>query len=66
MEDGEPFYDETLTYVRKLKEAGVEARADVFHGKTHAFDGFFWTRNAREAKKRLIHATEKALDPDES
>ena len=61
VEDGEPFYDETLAYVRKLNEAGVEAHADVFHGKTHAFDALFWTRNAREAKKKLIKAAEKHL-----
>ena len=54
VEDGEPFYDETLTYVRKLREAGIEACADVFHGKTHAFDGLFWTKNAREAKKKRV------------
>ncbi|MCR5172998.1 MAG: alpha/beta hydrolase [Oscillospiraceae bacterium] len=61
VEDGEPFYDETLTYVRKLNEAGVEAHVDVFHGKTHAFDALFWTQNAREAKKKLIQAAEKRL-----
>lgn len=68
VEDGEPFYDETLAYVRKLNEAGVEAHADVFHGKTHAFDALFWTRNAREAKKKLIKAAEKHLtrtEPEE-
>ena len=68
VEDGEPFYDETLAYVRKLNEAGVEAHADVFHGKTHAFDALFWTRNAREAKKKLIEAAEKHLtrtEPEE-
>lgn len=61
VEDGEPFYDETLTYVRKLNEAGIEAHADVFHGKTHAFDALFWTRNAREAKEKLIRAAEKHM-----
>ena len=58
IEDGEPFYDETLTYVRKLKEAGTEAAADVFHGNTHGFDFMFWTANAKEAKKKLIKAAE--------
>lgn len=36
--DGEPFYVETLEYVRRLKEAGVEADVDVFHTNMHAFD----------------------------
>ena len=38
--DGEPFYEETLTYVRNLQEAGVEASVDVYHGDVHAFDMF--------------------------
>ena len=36
--DGEPFYAETLAYVRNLKEAGVAASADVWHSDMHAFD----------------------------
>ena len=36
--DGEPFYSETLTFVKNLQEAGVEARADVYHSDMHAFD----------------------------
>ena len=36
--DGEPFYEETLAYVRKLNEAGVEASCDVYHTDMHAFD----------------------------
>ncbi len=59
VEDGEPFYDETLTYVRRLQEAGVDAHADVFHGNIHSFDSLFWTKNARKAKQALIRAAEK-------
>ena len=36
--DGEPFYAETLEYVRNLKAAGIEAKADVYHTNIHAFD----------------------------
>ena len=36
--DGEPFYAETLAYVKNLEEAGVEACADVYHSDMHAFD----------------------------
>jgi acetyl esterase/lipase len=36
--DGEPFYQETLTYIENLKNAGVEASADVYHTDVHAFD----------------------------
>ena len=53
--DGEPFLAETLAYVRRLQEAGVEARADVFHGDTHAFDMLLpWTQAARAAHARLL------------
>ena len=51
VEDGEPFYDETLTYIRNLKEAGIEAAVSVFHGKTHGFDFMFWTKKRRKRKK---------------
>ena len=61
IEDGEPFCDETLTYVRRLREAGIEASVDVFPGNTHGFDYLFWTKNARKAKERLIRAAEKYM-----
>ena len=61
VEDGEPFHDETLAYVRRLNEAGIEAHADVFHGNIHAFDFLFWTGNAKEARTRLLQAAEKYL-----
>ena len=35
---GEPFYAETLEYIRKLREAGVKAEADVYPTDMHAFD----------------------------
>ena len=35
---GEPFYTETLEYVRKLREAGILASADVYPTDMHAFD----------------------------
>lgn len=34
----EPFYAETLTYIDRLKRAGVEAAVDVYPGLFHAFD----------------------------
>ena len=61
VEDGEPFHDETLAYVRSLKEAGIEAHADVFHGNVHGFDFMFWTQNAKTAKKKLIQAAERYM-----
>ncbi len=51
--DGEPFLDETRAYIRNLQEAGVDAAVDVYHGDFHGFDVFFWTRNAKTAKRKL-------------
>lgn len=36
--DIEPFYDETITFVNKLLEAGVEAHVDVYPNFYHAYD----------------------------
>ncbi|MBQ9227749.1 MAG: alpha/beta hydrolase [Eubacterium sp.] len=36
--DIEPFYCETLAYINNLKNAGVDARVDVYEGFYHAFD----------------------------
>lgn len=36
--NGEPFYDETLQYIHKLQEAGIEAAVDVYESDMHAFD----------------------------
>ena len=58
--DGEPFYDETLTYVQNLKAAGVPAAVDVYHGKVHAFDLLlFWTKQAATAHRKLCTAVEE-------
>lgn len=34
----EPFFDETVTFFRKLKEANVEAKLDIYEGMYHSFD----------------------------
>lgn len=36
--DLEPFLEETLTFAKKLNEAGVEASVDVYSNCVHAFD----------------------------
>jgi len=52
---GEPFYEETLTYVKNLKGAGVQASVDIYPGNTHAFDMLFpWLKKSRMAKKKLF------------
>ena len=60
--DGEPFYDETLAYVKHLQAAGVDARVDVFPGDTHAFDLLFpWQERSRQAKHRLCEEYERMM-----
>ena len=61
VEDGEPFRDETIAYVKNLQEAGVEAHMDIFHGNIHGFDAMTWTRNAKEAKLKLFAAAQKYM-----
>ena len=52
--DIEPFYWETLDYVRHLQEAGIDAAADVYPGWFHAYDLFFPAKKAvREAVARF-------------
>ena len=62
VEDGEPFYCETLKYVDDLKKANVKAKVDVFKGKTHSFDAFFWTKNAKKAKENLFKEVKPYLE----
>ena len=35
---GEPFYAETLEYIRRLKDCGIPASVDVYETDIHAFD----------------------------
>ncbi len=38
--DRELFYKETVDYVEKLKESGVDAKVDVYHNWFHAYDAY--------------------------
>ena len=61
--DEELFYEETLEYVEKLREAGVEADLDVYKGKLHAFDQWFpLSKKSRVAKKRFAKRLGALLD----
>ena len=64
--DGEAFYDETLTYIRNLNDAGIPSHVDVFHGNFHAFDYLFWTKNAKEARRRLYAYYGKMMSESDS
>ena len=61
--DGEPFYAETLQYVKNLRAAGVDADADVYHTNVHAFDMMHPDDDcAREAKRKLTERFDQALE----
>ena len=60
--DGEPFYSETLEYVRNLKSAGVEANVDIYHTDIHAFDMLYPEREpGRKAVAEFENHFEEAL-----
>ena len=60
--DGEPFFCETVKYVEKLKNAGVEAEVDVYHTDVHAFDIFSEKSYSIEAKVKFFQRFDRALD----
>jgi len=53
--DLEVFQDETLTYIDKLKKAGIPAKVDVYKGCYHGFDRM-GTQVGEEAIQGLIEA----------
>ena len=60
--DGEPFYSETLEYVKNLQDAGVEAKVDVYHTDVHAFDMLRTDALSAEAIAEFERHFEYALD----
>ncbi len=60
--DIEPFYDETLNYVKALQDAGVTAKADVYQGCYHAFDTIGADKKiGKQATRRWIEEFEYAV-----
>lgn len=57
----DPFLDETLQYIARLKAAGVEARCDVFDGAYHGFD-MIPSKVGRRAKRARIDAYKYAVE----
>ena len=57
--NGEPFYGETLAFIRKLKEAGIEAKVDVYPSDMHAFD---MLDPESEVSRQAIRAFEEAFE----
>ncbi|MDO4973264.1 MAG: alpha/beta hydrolase [Eubacteriales bacterium] len=63
--DIEPFYCETVEYVRRLQEAGVRAAVDVYPGWFHAYDLFFPAKKiVREAIARFEEQVQYAMEHD--
>ncbi|SEL93692.1 Acetyl esterase/lipase [Butyrivibrio sp. ob235] len=59
----EPFYDETLAFVKKLKEAGVEAEVDIIEGMYHSFDLYEPDSPiTRETVEKFLQRFEYALE----
>jgi len=53
--DIEPFYDETITYINNLQNAGVSAKIDIYKGCFHAFDYMCPKANiSRQATARML------------
>ena len=63
--DIEPFFCETVDYVRHLREAGIRAAVDVYPGWFHAYDLFFPAKKiVREAIARFEAQVQYALEHD--
>lgn len=63
--DIEPFYCETVDYVRHLQEAGIRAEVDVYPGWFHAYDLFFPAKKSvREAVARFEEQVRYAVAHD--
>ena len=60
--DLEPFFAETMTFIRNLQDAGVEASVDIYGGEYHAFDMIdSGSKHAEEAEKKFLKVYEDAL-----
>jgi len=57
--DGEPFYEETLRFVKALNDAGVEATIDIYHTDMHAFDMMV---PEKELSRQAIETFEKHFE----
>ena len=68
--DREAFYCETMTFVKRLREAGVPAEADVYPTGFHAFDMLLpFRRISRQAiaafEKQYLWAAENCFAPQD-
>ena len=52
--DIEPFYNETVDFMEKMKSAGIPAEYKVYHGAYHGFDVLCWFSKASRDAHRLM------------
>ena len=53
--DIEPFYDETVSFMEKMKSAGIPAEYKVYHGAYHGFDVLCWfSKPSRDAHSLML------------
>jgi acetyl esterase/lipase len=69
--DAEPFYCETLDYIKELRKAGVTANVDVYPGGYHAFDIMSVSEREqaepihREWRMAIISSARDMMNPDD-
>ena len=56
----EPFHDETVEFIERLRKAGVDARLDVWPGNYHAFDMLLLTPKSLQARAAFSTAYDRA------
>ncbi len=63
----DPFRDETIAYVKALRDAGVQAQMDVYDSWYHAYDIYNPdAQDCKEAAERFLNHFRAALDKTEN
>jgi acetyl esterase/lipase len=61
--DIEPFYNETVDYMEKMKSAGIPADYKVYHGAYHGFDVLCWfSKPSRDAHRIMLENYRRASE----
>ena len=61
--DIEPFYNETVDFMEKMKSAGIPADYKVYHGAYHGFDVLCWfSKPSRDAHRIMLENYRRASE----
>ena len=61
--DIEPFYNETVSFMEKMKSAGIPADYKVYHGAYHGFDVLCWfSKPSRDAHRIMLENYRRASE----